>query len=256
MLEADPVFGKVLDNYPSNRARLVAPAVVLSGVAAVILNATLATVEAWWGPVLTVIIMAAVVLVLGWRALHYWNREVILYENGFSYREGARPVFFLYHEVLSVRQQGQRLAYFGGLIRRNTYRFTLTTLRGEVMMLDNLYVRVEELGEQMEKRIYAVLDPYLQELMAKGEKIPFSNTLRLSTSGLHEKGRDLPWSQFDGYKVSGGQITLFAQPDKADWLTIPLPEVDNLPLLIRWLKQREHTPPIMITIEPTPSPSP
>ena len=70
MLEADPVFGKVLDNYPSNRARLVAPAVVLSGVAAVILNATLATVEDWWGPVLAVNIMAAVVLVLGWRALH------------------------------------------------------------------------------------------------------------------------------------------------------------------------------------------
>lgn len=250
MIEADPVFGKVLANYPSDRIRLMAPAVVLSGVASVILNVTLAEVDAWWGPVLTVILMAAVVLILGWRVLHFWNREVVLYEEGFSYREGAKPVFFLYHEVLSIRQKGQRLAYFGGLLRRNTFQFTLTTLRGEVMKLDNNYVRIEELGAQIEKKIYAVLEPYLKEEITKGEKIPFSNTLRLSNDGLEEKGRELAWEEFDGYKISNGQISIFAQPDTSLWLSIPLPEVDNLPILIRWLKQREHTPPTMITVEP------
>lgn len=249
MIETDPVFGKVIGNYPSNRIRLIAPAAVLSGVVSVILNVTLAEVEAWWGPVLTVIIMAAVVLVLGWRVLHYWNHEVVLYDEGFSYREGAKPVFFLYHEVMSVRQQGQRLAYFGGLIRRNTYKFTLTTLRGEVMTLDNLYVRIEEMGAQVEKKIYTVLEPYLKEEMAKGEKIPFSNTLRMTKDGLEEKGRELPWSEFDGYQVGNGQITIFAQPDKSAWLSIPLPEVDNLPILVRWLKQHEFTAPSMITVE-------
>jgi hypothetical protein len=250
MIEADPVFGKVIANYPSDRIRLMVPAVVISGVVSVILNVTLAEVDAWWGPALTVIIMAAVVLGLGWRVLHFWNREIVLYEEGFSYREGARPIFFLYHEVLSIRQQGQRLAYFGGLIRRNTYKFTLTSLRGEVMILDNTYVRIEELGAQAEKKIYAVLEPYLKEEMAKGEKIPFSDTLRLSNNGLEEKGRELSWAEFDGYKISGGQVSIFAQPDTSLWLSIPLPEVDNLPILIRWLKQREHTPPTMITIEP------
>jgi hypothetical protein len=250
MIETDPVFGKVIANYPSNRTRLIAPAVFISGVVSVILNVTLAEVEAWWGPVLTVIIMAVVVLGLGWRVLHFWNHEVVLYEEGFSYREGARPIFFLYHEVMSVRQQGQRLAYFGGLIRRSTYQFTLTTLRGEVMKLDNLYVRIEEMGAQIEKKIYGVLEPYLKDEMAKGEKIPFSNTLRLSNEGMEEKGRELSWKEFDGYKISNGQITIFAQPDRATWLSIPLPEVDNLPILVRWLKQREFTPPSMITVEP------
>src|SRR5262245_18615453 len=106
MIEADPVFVKVIADYPSNSTRIIAPAVVLSGVVAVILNVTLAEVEAWWGPALTVIITAGVVLTLGWRVLHFWNREVVLYEEGFSYREGAKPIFFLYHEVLSIRQQG------------------------------------------------------------------------------------------------------------------------------------------------------
>lgn len=250
MIEADPVFGKVIGNYPSDRTRLIAPAVIISGVVSVILNFTLAEVEAWWGPVLTVIIMAAVVLGLGWRVLHYWNREVVLYDEGFSYREGSRPIFFLYHEVMSIRQQGQRLAYFGGLIRRNTYQFTVTTLRGEIMMLNNIYTRIDELGARIEKKVNTVLEPYLKEELEKGEKIPFSNTLRLSKDGMEEKGRELLWEEFDGYKIGSGQLSIYAQPDTSLWLSIPLPDVDNLPILIRWFKQHEHTPPTMITVEP------
>lgn len=250
MIEADPVFGKVIAIHPSDRIRLIAPAVLVSGIVSVILNITLAEIEAWWGPALTVIIMAAVVLGLGWRVLHYWNHEVVLYDEGFSFREGSRPIYFLYHEVISIRQKGQRLAYFGGLVRRSTYQFTLTTLRGEVMTLNNIYSRIDELGARIEQKINTVLEPYLKEELDKGEKIPFSNTLRLTKNGLEENGRDLLWEEFDGYKISAGQISIFAQPDTSVWFTIPLTEVDNLPILVRWLKQHEHTPPSMITVEP------
>lgn len=239
MLDADPVLGKVIGNYPSDRARLVFPAAVISGVVAVILNFTLATITEWWGPFLTTIVMALVVLALGWRALHFWNREVILYEKGFSYREGARIVQFLYHEVVSIRQRGQQLAYFGGLVRRSTLQFTLTALRGETMTLGNLYRRVDTLGAQIEAKVYPILEPYLNERMAAGEKIDFSATLRVSSSGLHERGRDLSWEQFGGYQVGGGQLRLLARPDNAEWLSLPLPEVDNLPLLVKLLKQHQ-----------------
>lgn len=239
MLDADPVLGKVIANYPSDRARLLLPAAIISGVVAVILNFTLATIPNWWGPVLTTIIMAAVVLALGWRALHFWNREVVLYEKGFSYREGARIVQFLYHEVVSIRQRGQQLAYFGGLIRRSTLQFTLTALRGETMHLDSLYKRVDVLGAQIEAKVYPILEPYLTERMAAGEKIPFSASLRVSSSGLHERGRDLAWEQFGGYQVGGGHLRLLALPDKSEWLSLLLPEVDNLPLLVKLLKRRQ-----------------
>jgi len=105
------------------------------------------------------------------------------------------------------------------------------------------------MGAQVEKKIYTVLEPYLKEEMAKGEKIPFSDTLRMTKDGLEEKERELDWSEFDGYQVGNGQITIFAQPDKSAWLSIPLPEVDNLPILVRWLKQHEFTAPSMITVE-------
>lgn len=242
MIESDPVLGKVIGYYPSDRARLVFPAALIAGVVAVILNFTLATIADWWGPLLTTIVMAGVVLALGWRALHFWNREVVLYEKGFSYREGARIVLFLYHEVVSIRQGGQQLAYFGGLIRRSTLQFTLTALHGETMTLGNLYKRVDTLGAQIEAKVYPILEPYLTERMEKGEKIAFSATLRVSSAGLHEKSRDLLWEHFGGYQVGGGQLRLLALPDKTEWLSLPLPEVDNLPLLVKLLKAKVASP--------------
>lgn len=241
MIDADPVLGNVIANYPSDRGRLLLPAVLITGIAAVLLNFTIATVEAWWGPVLTVILMAFVVLVVGWRTLHFWNREVILYENGFTYREGARTVPFLYNEIMSIRQQGQRLAYFGGLIRRNTYRFTLTGLRGELMTLDNLYRRVDKMGAQIEARVYPILEPYLTERIAAGEKISFSNSLRVSAAGLHDKGRDLTWDALAGYRIASSQLLLLAHPDQTVWLSLPLSEVDNLPLFVKLIKTRAQS---------------
>jgi len=238
MVESDPLLGGFLANYPSDRARLLIPAVIVSGIVAVILNFTTAAVEAWWGPPLTIILMALVVLIVGWRVLHFWNREVMLYEHGFSYREGGRTVFFLYHELASIRQRAERLVYFGGLIRRTTYRYTLISIRGEKIVLTNLYKNVDHLMERLEQKLNALLEPQIIERLNSGEKVPFSDTLRLSKSGLHESGRDLHWSEFGGYKAGGGQLTLLAR-DGTAWLTLALPDIDNLAILIGLLKQQE-----------------
>jgi hypothetical protein len=234
MLDDDPVLGKVIANYPSDRARLLLPVGVIMGLIAVILNFTLAETN----PLLTVIIMAGLSLVAGWYVLHFWNREIILYEHGFSFREGSRTVLFLYHEIASIRQRAERLAYFGGLIRRAAYRFTLTTFRGESMTITNLYKRVDRLGAQLEQKIYPVLGASLRARLMQGEKVPFSATLRVSSIGLHEQGRDLNWAQFTGYQIGGGHLTLYSQPGETEWLRLPLPQVDNIPLLLEFLKRQ------------------
>jgi Family of unknown function (DUF6585) len=237
MIEADPMLGPVLANYPSDRMRLLIPAVIVVGVVAVILNFTVAEIEGW-GPPLTILIMGAVSLAAGWWVLHFWNREVTLYEKGFTYREGALDVQFLYAEIASMRQRAEQLAYFGGLFRRVRYHYTLKTIRGEIMTLDNLYRHVDKLAEQIEQKLVAELEPYLAGKIARGESIPFSDTLRLSSTGLLEGSRELAWEQFGGYKTGGGHMTLLAS-DGSEWFSLPLPEIDNIPILIHFL--REHT---------------
>jgi len=243
MIEADPHLGNVIATYPSDRARLLIPAAIIIGGTAVALNFTVAAIDAWWAPPLTVILMGAVSLVAGWPVLHLWNREIILYDDGFSYREGGRTVLFLYHEIASLRQRGQQLAYFGGLIRRSSLRFTLITIRGERIVLTNLYKNVGQLGARIEAKLNSILTPQFDERLAKGEKVPFSDTLRLSSSGLHEGGRDLPWESFGGYKIQGGRLRLLARPDGSEWFSLPFGDVDNITLLLDLLKRREAVPP-------------
>ncbi len=242
MIEADPLLGNVIAIYPSNRARLMMPAAIIIGVVAVVLNFTVASLETWWSPPLTVILMGAVALAAGWPVLHLWNREVVLFDNGFSYREGARTVYFLYPEVKSLRQRGQQLAYFGGLIRRATFRFTLTTIRDESMILTNLYSNIGQLGARLEAKINPILAPLIDEQLSRNEKVPFSDTLRLSLQGLHESERNLPWSSFGGYKIQAGRLHLFTHSDGGEWFSLPLAEVDNITLLLSLFKQREKQP--------------
>jgi hypothetical protein len=239
MIEADPVLGAFIAAYPSNRARLLIPALAVGGVVAIILNFTTGTVEAWWGPVVTVALMAVVALGLGWRVLHFWNREIVLFEQGFSYREGARTVFFHYLEITSIRQRAERLAYFGGLIRRTSRHYTFSTIKDEQITLNNLYKDVEQLMERVEAKVNPLLDARITAQIEAGEYVAFSKSLRLSREGLHEGGRALPWADFAGYKASTGQLLLLARPNDADWFRIPLADIDNLAVLIGLL--RRHT---------------
>lgn len=235
--DADPVLGAVIASYPIDRLRLLLPAGAVCASLAVMLNFTLAQAPVWWGPALTVAIMAAVALVAGWWVLHLWNREVVLYEFGFSYREGGRVVPFLYPEIASLRQRAERLSYFGGLVRREVYRFTLTTIRGERIVLGSRYRRVAELGVRLEERLNHSLLPILQERLARGERIPFSDTLRLSAGGLHDGERALSWDDFGGFRIAGGQLAALDRGG-ATWFSLPLPDVDNVALLLELTRSR------------------
>jgi hypothetical protein len=240
MIDDNPVLGKLIASHPSDRGRLLLPTGLIAGAVAFVLNYTLAEVEAWWAPLLTVMIMALVVLAAGWYVLHLWNREMVLFEEGFSYREGSRPVFFKYTEIATLRQRGERLAYLGGLYRRTKYEFVLTTWQGDVITLNNVYRRVDELGTRMEQKVNAVLWPVLAEKVAKGEAVPFSATLSLTATGLRESGRDLSWAEYGGYRVENRRLVVLDRMG-AEWAAIPLTEIDNITLLLQVMREHGKT---------------
>jgi hypothetical protein len=237
MVEQDALFGRELGSYPIDRARLLIPAGVIVIAVGAALNFTLAEVEGW-GPPLTTGLMTLISLIAGWWVLHQWNREVTLYEHGFTFREGSKTVFFTYAEISSFRLRAERLRYFGGLIRRTLYRFTLLTVKDERIVLTGLYRRIAELGDRLEAQIVAAQRPIATERLARGERLTFSPELSLSEAGLHAGGRDLLWSALDGWRVEGGALMLLE--GGAEWLRLPLREVDNLGLLIGLLKERRR----------------
>jgi hypothetical protein len=238
VIEPDPVFGQSIAHYPSDRLRPLIVAGVVGGGVALTLGLTTAQTLEWWGPVVTVVIMALVALALGWYVLHFWNREIILYERGFSYREGSKTVFFRYDEIASIRLRAERLAYFGGRLRRDVYRFTVTTHQAERFTITNVYHRANELGTRLTEQINRVLAPEIAQQLADGGSVAFGEPLTLSADGLRENGRDRAWADYGGYRIGERRVWLLDSGGKV-WLALPLSEVDNVTLLLELLRERQ-----------------
>lgn len=234
-IEPDPVLGAVVSHHPSDRGRPLLIAALITGSAAVVLNFTLAEFPFWWAPALTIVIMALLALGLGWWVLHLWNREVILYERGFSYREGSRVIPFLYAEVAAVRLRAERRAYFGGRLPRDEYRITLRTLRDEQIVITNAYRRAAELAAHLSERVSAALAPGLAVRLERGERIAFAETLALDSGGLYAGERALRWAEFGGGRIGERALALL-DANGAVWHRLPLAEIDNVTLLIDLLR--------------------
>lgn len=240
-LDNDPVLGAVVANYPSDRARLLRIGGALLLVIWLLVTAALLNVEEQLAAVLTVLIVGSATMVVGWYIAHLWNREVVLYERGFSYREGSYNAFILYNNIISVRQLAERRAYFGGLIRRTVFRFTVKTSEDEIIILNNIYKRVEELGTRLEQQSLPAIRALMARALGEGKRFPFGDALSVGADGLYAGQRALAWTAYTGLKIQHGRLQIFS--GDTVWLALPLETVDNLLLLLETLRQHHQPTP-------------
>lgn len=243
-----PTLGEPVDNFPSRRLPpLLSAGLALVG-ASLLFNIATYTVDTRAYAPAIVAVYALLTLVAGWWVLGHWNREVILYERGLTYREGSKDIPFRYEEFSAVRLRAEQLAYFGGFYRRTRYRITLTTFAGDVLTLTNIYSRVQQLGDALVRRVTDLRRPQIRAALALGDPVAFTPYLALSGLGLTVRadvldGQDadahLPWDAYGGYNIAARQLRLYTV-DGALWFGLPLYEVDNLLLLLELL--REHQP--------------
>lgn len=247
-IEPHPTLGEPLDNFPSRRLPpILIAGGVLGGVSLLFNLATYTVDTSAYAPTI-VSVSALMTLVAGWWVLHNWNREVILYELGLTYREGSRDVPFRYEEFRAVRLRAEQLAYFGGAFRRTIYRITLTTFAGDIITLNNIYNRVQHLGDALNQRVTDLRRPQIQAELRAGNAVAFTPDLSLTQDGLvvrgealenHDGDAHLPWKAYGGYNIATRQLRFYTD-EGALWFSLPLVEVDNLLLLLEIL--REHQP--------------
>lgn len=244
VLEGDPVLGRVVADYLSNRARRLIIAGVIFAGAALLLTLLLWELDDETAAAITIPVLGVVGLIVGWYVLHIWNREVVLYERGFSYREGSNVVYLLYDEVRSIRQRAEQLSY-AGILRRNVYTVTIKTIRDETIVLDSTYRKIDELGPRLEALINRTLHPIIAARLANGERVEFGKLLTMTAVMLHSENLlgtdnvpDLLWSDYGGYKIENRQLHILKKPDDTLWLPIPIAEIDNVMLLLDILKDK------------------
>lgn len=235
VIAPDPYLGGVLAYHPSDRLKPLVIGALIGAPIALLLSLTAARVDAWWGMPVTVGGVALTALALGWYVLHIWNREVILYQRGFSFREGSNTVYFAYTEVKWIGLQARRLAYFGGLFRRDVYHIDVWTFAGDHIHISNLYRRVAELGTRLTEQVDHVLRPEIDRRLQIGEQFPFADTLALSRETLILNDQKLLWEDFGDYRIGDGKLTLFKK-DGSPYGDIPLSSLYNATILIALLK--------------------
>jgi hypothetical protein len=239
-LEADPVYGKPLTNYPSDRGRLLLICGAIYALIAFVLNVAFLNVDQQVASIFVIGGMSLAALVIGWLVLHYWNREIVLYERGFSYREGSRDVFFSYGDVDQVMMRAERVSYFGGLARRTIREMRLHTIHDETLLINSLYRRIDELTTRLERLITQARYPVAEAQLSEGKALDFGAGLVLTHEGINLDGTTLIWPQFGDYSIGGGQLRLL-QADGENWRHAPLATLVNAALLITLLDTRKRT---------------
>jgi len=232
----DPVLGKFIAEYPSNKLRLLIYAGIFLAVVWFVVTVALWQVEETIAATVTVVVLSAATLFAGWYITHLWNREVILYRKGFSYREGSNIASIKFTDVSSVQQRAERLSYFGGLLRRTVYKLTMTTVRDEHLVVDNRYHRIDDLSFQLEKRITAAqTEQAIAELNA-GKRLEFAPSLALTEAGIVAEGRRLSWADYGGHRIEDRQLVLLTS-DGTDWERVPLATLVNARLLLELIQR-------------------
>lgn len=243
-----PQLGEAQDNFPSRRlVLLVRGWSVLIGIS-LLVNIGVWNVEAVWLAPLLIGIFGTLATVLGWWVLGHWNKEVILYEHGFTYREGSKNIPFRYAEIAAIRIRAEQQSIFGGMVKRIVYDITMRSHAGDHIKMDNVYRRVATLGDKLMTAVYAQLRPSIATAIANGLAVSFGGGLQVDANGLIvsadvlENATDdaqLLWQNFGGYRVQNRQLQLQTKTDQT-WFALPLIEVENLVLLLEIL--REHRP--------------
>ena len=237
LFKVDDLLGRYISHHPVNRLRLVSQAGLVYFIATTVLQLLFVELDDRTASILLIFFFAAIALGLGWYVMHLWNREVVIYEKGFNFREGSSIADFQYDEVASFRQKAERLRYFGGLFRRNVYTFTVRTYRDEVIKLTNLYTDIEKLGNNLEVGVNSVLEYRVRQSLIHGESISFGEGFEISDVGITADAQDLLWADFEGFGTKQGRLTLSSKTDES-WYHILLEDVDNLSLLVKVLRER------------------
>jgi|GEM_PF-410607 len=235
LFDDDPILGRFLGYFPSNRARLLLQGALLYGLPVIILQVIFLNVTSDLARFGVVGLYALIGLAVAWYVLHLWNREVTVYERGFTYRRGSQLGYFRFAEITSLRWKAERVSYFG-LLRREVIIYQLRSDYAEVLRVDGLYKNVARLGVLLERGISQTRRPIVEAKLRQGEQVSFG-PLALSAGGLHHDDQMLPWADFGGVGIAQGRLVLL-RTDGTIWAQPALADLENLMLLRQMLQAR------------------
>lgn len=232
-IDDDPVLGRYLVHFTTDRLRLLMQAGVIYALSAVVINVATFSLEGTLVNIVVPLLYAGVALPLIWAIAHLWNREVILFERGFTFRQGSVVAAFPYINIVAIDVTLQRVLYFGLIPYQRTLGL-LTSDQGDVMRIDGVFKDARKLITALERSVIRARQPLIAEQLAQGGHVAFGS-LTLTRAGIQtEDGRTLPWNELQGVRVETDGIVLISGSDV--WGRFHERELHSTALLVTVLK--------------------
>ncbi|MEO1643902.1 MAG: DUF6585 family protein [Chloroflexota bacterium] len=231
--DPDPVLGKYVSHHPSNRLLLLIRAGIFYAIAVVVLQLIFFTVPDEAAAIFLPIAFAGIAGIALWYTLHHWNREVVLYERGFTFRQGSDTAYILYANVVKLMQNIEVIG--GGSFKRRFFDYKLITDVDEVLPITNVYSNPDKLTRLLERAITRDRLQIMQEQLSRGEEVALAENFKLTPDGILLPDKELFWRELADARVKQGHIIIASTSDEA-WHSAPTDSFDNPMLALAALK--------------------
>jgi hypothetical protein len=154
------------------------------------------------GPAILAFVLFAFGLLAGWGVYANWQKGVVLYDNGFAYRDRKGVRAWRWEQVDSLRAAITR-HYTNGIYTGTTHVYTLFNQQGEKLVLADQITKVEELAQVIEESIFPRLYEQAARQYNNGETIAAGPVL-VSKAGIQIGKKNYPWVEVDGVSIHQG----------------------------------------------------
>lgn len=154
------------------------------------------------GPAILAVVLFAFGLLAGWGAYTNWQKAVVLYDNGFAYRDRKGLRAWRWEQVDSLQAAITR-HYTNGIYTGTTHVYTLFNQQGEKLVLADQITKVEQLAQAIEENIFPRLYEQAARRYNNGETIAAGPVL-VSKVGIQIGKKNYPWVEVDRVAIHQG----------------------------------------------------
>lgn len=163
---------------------------------------------------------------LAWRN---WPLAANVYENGIELvnRKGSRKI--LWQDVENLTQHVVHHYYLIIPVGKS-YSSTIQLHGGEIILFDNRYSKLKQLGQTLQERLAAIQLPESMDEIEAGNSLEFG-ALKLDREGIYHWDKRLTWNDVGKVNLKNTSLSITKKGSKfGNWANLGLDEVPNATL--------------------------
>jgi Tfp pilus assembly protein PilZ len=153
-------------------------------------------------PVIIAFVLLLLGLAAGWSAYANWKRGIALYDQGFAVRDRKGILSWRWEDVAALTAAVTR-HYTNGIFTGTTHLYTLYNRQNERLVLNDIYVKVEELAKAIEECIFPLLYGRAADQYNTGQMLIFG-PVAVSKAGIQIGKKTYPWMDVKQVSVQRG----------------------------------------------------